>query len=76
MFRFFSSIDSSVATGVDYIGDFTQGQDKIDVSNIAGLNSFSDFSVYSNSSYTELTYGDLVFGFNGDISFGDADMTF
>ncbi len=76
VFRFFSAIDSSVATGVDYIGDFTQGQDKIDVSNIAGLNSFSDFSVYSNSSYTELTYGDLVFGFNGDISFGDSDMIF
>jgi len=69
--------DSSYADGTDYIGDFTQGDDLIDVSAL-GYADVSDFSVYSDAGYTELydSITGFAVGFNGTYTFTNADFVF
>ncbi len=74
--------DSSAAAGVDYVGDFTQGLDKIDVSAL-GFDSVSDFTYFraetvDGSVYTEINNLETGFalGFNGDYTFTNTDFIF
>lgn len=77
IFSFNSVSDSSVADGVDYIGDFVQGEDKIDVSAL-GYTDVSDFTIYSSSSYSEISDSStgLALGFNGQFTFTNDDFIF
>ena len=77
IFRFDSVTDSSYTDGVDYIGDFTQGDDLLDVSAL-GFTDVSDFSVYNGGTYTELydASGDFAVGFSGDYTFTNSDFIF
>jgi Ca2+-binding RTX toxin-like protein len=67
--------DSSFTDGNDFVSDFTQGQDKIDIS-VLSLNDVSQFSVYRATNYTELSYGTAVIGFNGNYNFSNSDFIF
>jgi Ca2+-binding RTX toxin-like protein len=67
--------ESNAANGIDYIGDFVQGQDKINVSAL-GFTNVSNFSVFSNATYSEISANGFVLGFNGNYSFTNADFIF
>jgi Ca2+-binding RTX toxin-like protein len=75
IFLYAAVSDSSSNDGVDYIGDFVQGADKIDVSAL-GYTDVSNFSRYADGSYTE--YYDSATGFalglNGDYTLTNADF--
>ncbi|MGB1539797.1 MAG: calcium-binding protein, partial [Rickettsiales bacterium] len=77
IFRYTTVSDSSSADGVDYIGDFAQGYDLIDVSAL-GYVDVSQFGVYNDGSYTEYydTVTGFAVGFDGDYTFTNTDFIF
>ncbi|MBE9044933.1 M10 family metallopeptidase C-terminal domain-containing protein [Pleurocapsales cyanobacterium LEGE 10410] len=73
---FVSSLDdSSNESGVDYVGDFVRGEDKIDVSAL-GFSDVDNFSIYQEDGYTEIYNGDFALGFDGDYTFSNSDFIF
>jgi hypothetical protein len=70
-----SITDSSNASGVDYVGDFIRGEDKIDISSL-GLSDVNDFSVHKDGDYTEIYSNDFALGFDGDYTFDNSDFIF
>jgi len=49
-----------IALNADNITDFQDGIDKIDLSLVTGLNTFSQLSITENSAFTRVSFGDFV----------------